>query len=169
MLPSSSSTSKMMFLLLASLLQANGVQAAFGDLGRPYWIAHGTLMFLSWGVVFPLGALMAVYRKYVGNQASESSWAVFRWMPNFYLPHLYFQVTGIVMNIVAFIMAARGCQLEYGTWNPFDDVLWKFNPAAYPWNHHVKWGVSILILLVSYCFFAYFAYFVSCMFFSTRR
>jgi hypothetical protein len=133
-------TATSLFLLLK---QAFG--AEFGEKARPYWIAHGTLMFLAWGVIFPLGALVAVYRKHMGY---NDDGAIFTWAPNFYLPHFYFQILGLVLNIVAFALAARGSFLEYDTGNPFADVLWNYETDLYPWNHHVKWGVSVLSILV---------------------
>jgi hypothetical protein len=116
----------------------------FGEAGgRPLWIAHGSLMMLAWGVVFPLGALLAVFRKNVGEGGT-----IFTKYPSFYLPHLYFQCFGVLLNIIAVILAARANYLEYGTGNPFDEMNWEFTSALYPRNHHVKWGVSVLIILV---------------------
>jgi hypothetical protein len=38
----------------------------WAEAGRVWWIAHGTLMILSWGFFIPLGTLLAVYRRHVG-------------------------------------------------------------------------------------------------------
>jgi len=130
--------------LLISSTIASSDAAGFGDAARPYWRAHGALMFLSWAVIFPVGALLAVYRRYVGKKGK-----VLRCFPHFYLPHFYFQVLGVVLNVVAVALAWRGSVLEYDTGNPFDDVLWNYESDRYPWNRHVKWGVTVVFLMVS--------------------
>jgi hypothetical protein len=140
----SPNTAAVAFLLVLANHLASCHAAEFGDAGRPFWIAHGSLMLLAWGVVFPLGALLAVFRKNVGEGGN-----VFTKYQSFYPPHLYFQCFGVLLNIIAVILAARGNYLEYETGNPFDEVLWDFTSPLYPWNHHVKWGVSVLIILVS--------------------
>jgi len=119
-----------------------GHAADFGDAAKPYWRAHGTLMVIAWCVVFPMGALIAVYRDKFGKNGQ-----FFKNSDSFFAPHRFCQVFGIVLNIIAVGLAARGCYLEYGTGNPFDEIIWDFEPSLYPWNRHVKWGISVFILL----------------------
>ena len=117
--------------------------------GENLWIGHATLMFVAWLVVFPAGALVAVYRKNIGENGGY-----FRWAPSFYPPHVCFQVFGILLNIASVIMSARASLLFYGTGNPFKfkAILWDstITTKTYPWNLHVKWGFATLALLVSH-------------------
>jgi hypothetical protein len=39
---------------------------SFAEDGKEFWVAHGTLMIISWGFFIPLGTLLAVYRRHVG-------------------------------------------------------------------------------------------------------
>jgi hypothetical protein len=141
----SSSKAAIAFLLVLAdhLASCHAAELEFGEAARPFWIAHGSLMLLAWGVVFPLGALLAVFRKNVGEGGN-----VFTKYQSFYPPHLYCQLFGVLLNIIAFILAARGSFLEYGTGNPFDEILFDYTSPLYPWNRHVKWGIAVLIIMV---------------------
>ena len=129
--------------LVAFSFPAFAEGAGFGDPGKSLWIAHGVLMYLAWGVVFPLGALIAVYRRHVGETGK-----VFLKSPSFYPPHFYFQCLGIVMNIAAMILAVRANFLVYETGNPFAEVNLNSITNFFPSNRHVKMGLATIALLV---------------------
>ena len=133
-----------LFLSLSLLLiEASNAADTWADPGKNLWIGHATLMFVAWLVVFPAGALIAVYRRNIGENGGY-----FRWAPSFYPPHLYFQGFGILLVIASLIMSARAAFLVYGTGNPFKPVLWDYTSKLYPWNRHVKWGIATLAILV---------------------
>ena len=113
--------------------------ASYADPAKPYWIAHGVLMILAWGFFIPLGALIAVYRRYVGK-------SILKKQPSFYPMHRTFQTVGFLLTFLAFGLAAAGSKRVYGTGRPFSEYLAYFTDEDIPWNRHVKWGVSVLII-----------------------
>jgi hypothetical protein len=119
-------------------------KVAFVDDAQRLFKVHGSLMILAWCVVFPLGALLAVFRDKVGKGKP-----LFSCFPNFYLPHVLFQVLGLLLVVLSMGLAARGCWLVWGIGNPFNnELLINLDIEQYGWNKHVKWGIATLFLMV---------------------
>ena len=67
---------------------------------------HGALMVVAWGIIFPMGALLAVFRNKVGTGKP-----LFSCFPNFYLPHVLFQGIGFLLTVLSVGFAARAVSL----------------------------------------------------------
>jgi hypothetical protein len=113
----------------------------WAEAGRVWWIAHGTLMILSWGFFIPLGTLLAVYRRHVGPNGK-----ILKKEPSFYPWHRNLQMFGFILAMIGFGMGAIGSKRVYTTGRAFDYVLLRYWNAAMPWNRHVKLGVTVLII-----------------------
>jgi len=113
----------------------------FGDPGRNFWIAHGTLMILAWGFFIPIGTLLAVYRRHVGKDGK-----ILKNDPSFYPWHRNLQTIGFLLAMIGFGMGAAGSRRVYNTGRAFSNDLLNYWSEEIPWNRHVKWGVSVLIM-----------------------
>ena len=146
--PASLSTTLGLALLLSTVLLPSSVVAqdlALKDDSEKLLKIHGALMVVAWGVIFPIGALLAVFRHKVGS----SQGGVFSFAPNFYIPHTAFQMLGFVLVVLSMICGARAVWLNWGIANPFkNEFVLNQDIEFYPWNKHVKWGLATLFLLV---------------------
>jgi hypothetical protein len=133
-------------LLLLPCQAQDDKKVAFVDDAQRLFKAHGALMIIAWCIVFPLGALLAVYRDKVGRGKPLCSC-----FPHFYLPHVLFHGLGFLLVVLSMSLAARGCWLFWGIGNPFNnELLLNLDIEQYGWNKHVKWGIATLFLMVSY-------------------
>jgi hypothetical protein len=128
-------------LLLTWMPAAINAEAAFGDQGRRWWIAHGLFMVLAFALLFPYGALIAICRRRIGERGR-----FFRGSVSFYPLHRNFQVFGLLVMFLGLILGAIGSRRVYGTGNPFAAVLWDYTNSSIKWNRHVKIGVSVLLM-----------------------
>lgn len=104
-------------------------------------LRSGTLMILAWGFFIPIGTLLAVYRRYIGKNGK-----IMKKEPSFYPWHRNLQTIGFLLAMIGFGMGAAGSKKIYNTGRAFDDDLLNYRSPKIPWNRHVKWGVSVLII-----------------------
>ena len=133
-----------LLLLVVSVVNAQDNKIPLKDDSQKLLKLHGSLMVVAWCIVFPLGALLAVFRHKVGKDKP-----LFKWAPNFYIPHTIFQMFGLVLVILSMVCAVRAVYLNWGIGNPFkNEFVLNQDIEFYPWNKHVKWGLATLFLLV---------------------
>jgi hypothetical protein len=126
---------KAWFTILPALLLPSFANAEIvGSPGKGWWIAHGIFMMIAFGFLFPYGTLIAVFRRRCRKTRS------------FYRSHKNFQLTGLAFMFFGFILGAIGSKKVHGTGNPFAPVLWDFEASVIKWNHHVKYGVTAMVM-----------------------
>lgn len=137
------------FALLVALSLPSFVTAAkVGSPAKGWWIAHGIFMMIAFAFLFPYGALIAVYRR------------KYRKGTSFYPMHRNLQLAGIAFMFFGFIFAVVGSKKMYGTGNPFASVLWNFEASSIPWNHHVKYGVTAIVMVCIQAILGYWSHLV---------
>jgi hypothetical protein len=137
------------FILLAALsLPSLATADNVGSPGKGWWIAHAFFMMIAFGFLFPYGTLIAVYRR------------KYRKGRSFYPSHRNFQLAGLAFMFFGFVWGAIGSKKAYGTGNPFASILWDFEASSVPWNHHVKYGVTVIVMACIQAILGYWSHLV---------